>query len=163
MQDGDDFRRLMHDGDDYRVPELTRGLRSLGSLRGTPGDAHDLWFAPLLSARRSVEGVTDVEKQLEAMNAENLAVAMRDAISRIAVLHVREESPFRRAAEAVLEDAAADLFASLDRLDAAAKSLRESGAETRADRWRNWVVALREVYSQADRGWSMACEELVWQ
>ncbi len=153
----------MHDGDDFRVPELTRALRSLGSLRGTPGDAHDLWFAPLLRARRAVEGVTDVDQQLVAMNPDLLASGMRDAISKIAALHVQDDSPFRRAAEAVLEDAAADLFVALDGLGAAATSLNQSSAETRAKCWRQWVAALKEVYSRADRGWTMACEELVRQ
>ena len=153
----------MLDGELFRVPELTRGLRSFGSLRGTPGDAHDLWFAPLLSARRAVEGVTEVDRQLVAMRAEGLAAVMRDAIGKIAALHVEVESPFRRAAEAVLEDSAAELFASIERLRAAERMLRQGGAEERVELWQRWVAALREVYSEADRGWALACEELFSQ
>ncbi|MEQ1691144.1 MAG: hypothetical protein ABMA00_07665, partial [Gemmatimonas sp.] len=57
------------------MPELTRGLRALGSLRGTPGPAHDAWFAPLLSARRALEGVSDPLRQLSLMDATRLADA----------------------------------------------------------------------------------------
>ena len=51
------------------MPELTRGLKSLGSSRGTPVAAHDRWFAPLLAARRAVEGVSDPARQVMLLDA----------------------------------------------------------------------------------------------
>ncbi|MEO7359282.1 MAG: hypothetical protein ABI120_03065, partial [Gemmatimonadaceae bacterium] len=66
------------------VPELTRGLRALGSLRGTPGPAHDRWFAPLLAARRAVAGISDAERQVALVDAAVIAQQLRRVMSDIA-------------------------------------------------------------------------------
>jgi hypothetical protein len=142
------------------MPELTRGLRSFGSLRGAPGAAHDAWFAPLLAARRAVHGVSDPDRQVELMDAGNLARAMTAAMSEIAAITVPGDPAAQRGIEAALEEAAEGLFASLERLEVAASALRGSAGDSKIADWRRWVGVLREVYAAADEAWGKAAEEL---
>lgn len=142
------------------MPELTRGLRSLGSLRGAPGAAHDAWFAPLLAARRSVEGVSDPQRQLALLDAGALARGMETAMGEIAALVRPEHAASQRAIEAAIEEAAEPLVVALDRLAVAGDTLRGSAPDTVLVDWRRWVGALREVYAEADDAWGRARLEL---
>jgi len=142
------------------MPELTRGLRSLGSLRGAPGAAHDAWFAPLLAARRAVHGVSDPDRQLELMDAGNIARAMTAAMGEIAVLAVPHDAAAQRGIEAALEEEAEGMFAALERMNVAANALRGSAGDTKIADWRRWVGVVREVYAAADDAWGRAREEL---
>lgn len=142
------------------MPELTRGLRSLGSLRGAPGPAHDAWFAPLLAARRSVEGVSDPQRQLALLDAGALARGMEAAMGEIAALVRPGNAAAQRAIEAAIEEAAEPLVVALDRLAGAGDRLRGSSPDTVLVDWRRWVGALREVYAAADEAWGRARGEL---
>ncbi|MEO7521020.1 MAG: hypothetical protein ABIW79_04315 [Gemmatimonas sp.] len=142
------------------VPELTRGLRVFGSVRGAPGAVHDAWFAPLLAARRTVEGECNVDKQLAAMDASRLSRAMHEAMNEIAVLAAPGDPPTQRAVEAAIEEEAEDMFAMLQRLSLAAERLTQAGVETRIADWRRWVRALGDVYGAADEAWGRVQQEL---
>lgn len=142
------------------MPELTRGLRSMGSRRGMPGAAHDAWFAPLLAARRAVEGVSDPDRQLAVMDAAAIARAMERAIGEIAALNKPGDIAAQRAIEAALEEEAEDLFVALHRLALAADRLRGSAADSKLADWRLWVSTLRDVYAVADESWGRARGEL---
>lgn len=138
------------------MPELTRGLRSLGSRRGTPGAAHDAWFAPLLSARRAVEGVSDPLRQVELLDAARLSQTITRVIAELAAIRAPTDPAMQRAIEAALEEDAEPLFAALDRMGVAADALRGSALDSRLADWRRWVEMLRRVFAAADESWGRA-------
>lgn len=142
------------------VPELTRGLRALGSLRGTPGASHDAWFAPLLTARRAVEGVSDPLRQVELFDAAELSTSMTRVISELAAIQAPTEAPAQRAIEAVLEEAAAPMFVALTRMALAADVLRGGAPDTRLADWRRWTEAMQEVFVATDESWRVGADVL---
>ena len=135
------------------VPELTRGLRALGSLRGTPGPAHDRWFAPLLAARRAVAGISDAERQVALVAAAVIAQQLRRVMSDIAKELAPTHAAMQRALDAALNEESESVFAALERLALAADVLRVSALDTRLHDWRRWMNALREVFVAADQSW----------
>ena len=135
------------------VPELTRGLRALGSLRGTPGPAHDRWFAPLLAARRAVAGISDAQRQVALVDAAVIAQQLRRVMSDMAKELAPTHPAMQRALDAALQEESEPVFASLERLALAADVLRVSPLDTRLHDWRRWMNALREVFVAADQSW----------
>lgn len=142
------------------MPELTRGLRALGSLRGSPGTSHDAWFAPLLSARRAVEGVSDPLRQLTLFDAGRLRETMSRVIAELAAIRAPTDQATQRAIEASLEEDAEPLFQALTRLALAADALRGGDLDTRLADWRTWVSAIRLVFAAADESWERGREVL---
>ena len=135
------------------MPELTRGLRALGSLRGSPGAAHDAWFAPFMAARRSAEGVSDPLRQVELIDATRMARSLQLMIAELAAIRAPTDAPMQRAIEAVLEEEAEPLSAAITRMGIAADALRGSATDTRLLDWRRWVETLRLVFVAADEAW----------
>jgi hypothetical protein len=142
------------------MPEVTRGLRSLGSRRGAPGAAHDAWFAPLLAARRTVEGVTDARRQSALIDAGQLGRAMERAMSELAALTAPGDAARQRAIEAALEEESEGMFVALARMALAADALSGSASDSLFADWRRWVTALREVFVAADEAWGRCSREL---
>lgn len=142
------------------MPELTRGLRSLGSLRGFPGAAHDVWFAPLIAARSRVEGVSDPQRQLALLDAASLSAAMERAIQELAALTAPGDLAQQRAIEAALEEESHDMRVALTRLALAADTLRGAASDTLLIDWRQWVAALGAVFSTADDAWGRCSTQL---
>lgn len=136
-----------------RVPELTRGLRALGSVRGEPGNAHDRWFAPLLAARRAVAGISDAERQVALIDAAQIASQLRKVMTEIAKEQAPAQPAMQRAIEAALHEDSEATFDALERLAFAADVLRVSPLDTRLADWRRWMTALREVFIAADQSW----------
>jgi hypothetical protein len=141
------------------IPELTRGLKSLGSARGTPAAAHDRWFAPLLTARRSVEGVSDPTRQVMLLDAGVLAGECTRAIADIAEA-ASSGAAEQRAIEAALEEAAGPVFDAIDMMGVAGEALRGGALDTRIADWRCWVDTVRAVYAAADDAWPAFAAEL---
>lgn len=137
----------------HAMPEVTRGLRSLGSLRGSPGASHDRWFAPLLTSRRAVVGVVDPLRQIGAFDAPQLRAEFERAIAEIAAVNAPEGGAHLRALEAAMEEEAEDVYAAIARLGEQADRVRESPADTRLLEWRRWVEQLRTVFTVADERW----------
>lgn len=135
------------------VPELTRGLRSLGSMRGTPGPAHDRWFTPLLAARRAVAGITDAERQVAVVDAATIAKQLSQIMTDIAAELAPTHPAMQRAIAAALHEETEPTFEALTRLALAADVLRASALDTRLQDWRRWMSALREVFVVADQCW----------
>jgi hypothetical protein len=135
------------------VPELTRGLRSMGSLRGSPGAEHDRWFAPLLAARRAVAGISDAERQVALVDAAVIAQQLQRAMTDIARELSPTHAPMQRAIDAALQEESEPVFEALERLALAADVLRTSAMDTRLIDWRRWMNALREVFVAADQAW----------
>ncbi|MCC6242378.1 MAG: hypothetical protein IT353_06030 [Gemmatimonadaceae bacterium] len=156
---GDDALRLLGAQLQSRacaVPELTRGLRTLGSRRAVIGNAHDAWFAPLMSARRAIDGVSDPLRQVTLVDAANLSRAMTTVISQLAAIEAPTDVAAQRAIEAILEEAAEPMFEAMTSLALAADILRASELDTRFADWRRWIDALRAVFVAADDSWVTA-------
>jgi hypothetical protein len=135
------------------VPELTRGLRSLGSLRGAPGPEHDRWFAPLLAARRTVAGISDAERQVALVDAAVIAQQLNRVIMQLSQEMAPSQPAMQRAIDAALQEESEPVFEALERLALAADVLRVSTLDTRLVDWRRWMNALREVFVAADSAW----------
>lgn len=137
----------------FAMPELTRGLRSLGSLRGSPGAAHDAWFASFMQARRSAEGVSDPLRQVELIDAQRLARGVGLTIAELAAIRAPTDAPMQRAIEAVLEEEAEPLGVAIARMSIAADALRGGAVDTRLLDWRRWVETLKQAFVAADDAW----------
>lgn len=135
------------------VPELTRGLRAMGSLRGAQAAAHDRWFAPLLAARRAVAGISDAERQVALVDAPTIAQQLYRVMSDLSKDQAANHPAMQRAIEAALQEESERVFIALDRLALAADVLRTSPLDTRLADWRRWMHALREVFVAADQSW----------
>lgn len=134
--------------------ELTLGLRALGSHRRGGGDElQRRYFEPLLSARRRLDRASDPAAQLAALDAHALLKGYHELAHRIAENSAGEAASDRRALEAQIDDALAPLVASLDALDAAARTLRDAPPESMIARWRDWAALARGVFAAADRCW----------
>jgi hypothetical protein len=142
------------------MPELTRGLRSLGSLRGTPGASHDAWFAPLLSVRRAVEGVSDPLRQLALIDASQLAESMTSVMAQLAAVAAPTDAPTQRSIEAMLEEEAEPVFTALASMAVAGDALRGGALDTRLADWRRWVETVRAVFVAVDEAWT-ACARVL--
>jgi hypothetical protein len=155
-----------------RLPEFTRGLRMLGSVRAADGRrapvradgdgplrrAHDRWFAPLLEARRTVHGVSDPQRQVALLPGATLRDDMLRAAADIARMVAPHDAAEQRAVEAAIEDEAAPLFVALAHLALAADAVQGGASDTRFADWRRWVETVRRAYAEADDAWSGIAE-----
>lgn len=140
-------------GDPFAIPEVTRGLRSFAAPSAL-GGAHDLFFAPLLDARRGANVALKWPQRLQAFDAERLDATLHMTLQSFAAEQYPASAPDRRALAARLEDACGDLFHALTALGAAATGVRAAPADdVRVEAWTLWILALRRVFSAADRGW----------
>jgi hypothetical protein len=142
------------------MPELTRGLKALGSSRGTPTEAHDRWFSPLLAARRSVEGVSDPVRQVALLDPRLLTAALVRAIAEIAAVKAPGDVAEQRAIEAALEEEADTVFTAIDMMAMAGDVVLGGALDTRIADWRQWVDMVRAVYAAADEAWASMSVEL---
>jgi len=142
------------------MPELTRGLKSLGASRGMPVAAHDRWFAPLLAARRSVEGVSDPARQVLLLDPATLTKDIERAIAEIAATKAPGHPAEQRAVEAALEEEAAPVFRAIESMGLAGDAVRGGALDTRITDWRQWVETVRGVFAAADDAWTGIAAEL---
>ena len=142
------------------MPELTRGLKSLGASRGMPVAAHDRWFAPLLAARRSVEGVSDPARQVLLLDPATLTKDIERAIAEIAATTAPGDPAEQRAVEAALEEEAATVFRAIESMGLAGDAVRGGALDTRIADWRQWVETVRGVFAAADDAWAGIAAEL---
>lgn len=135
------------------LPELTVGLRGLGSRHGGDAVLQARFFAPLLAARRRLEDQQDPSWRLAAFDADEL----RDRTTQVLRELIAERCPpspaARRSMEARAIDEAEGLHAALLALGAAADALRTGEDAARFGLWRTWASRARDVFVQADRCW----------
>lgn len=145
-----------------RMPELTRGLRHLGAVRGsaTMQAAHDRWFAPLLAARRAVADVTDPTRQVALMDAAKLTDEFARAIDELAAQAAPSDAAERRALEAAMEDETDSVFSALARMRIAGDSVVHGAEDTRLSDWRRWVSTVRLMFAETDDAWLGIAETL---
>ena len=138
-----------------RVPELLRGVRHFGALEASPRiqAAHDRWFAPLLTARRALEGVSDPQRQLALCDADTMALGMHQSCAFLAAQAEPAGGARQRALAAELEEAAREALAAIASMALAADALRRGDDETRFADWRRWISALERVARAVEAGW----------
>lgn len=135
------------------VPELTRSLRGLGSAKASPGEEHDRYFGPLLTARREAEAASSPDRARAAFEAVPLRAAMLQRLKEMAAERHPSEPPERRALEAELFEVAEPLVAALGVLERAQDALAASDDAERYARWRAWASALKAAFESADEAW----------
>ena len=142
------------------LAEQTLALRAFGSPRAGAGAEHDRFFAPLLDARRGAERAGSALERVAAFDAPVMTRRLGDALAAFAAERFPESPPDRRALEAELRDLVEPVFARLASLDAAGRAVREGGDDVRFARWRDWAVAVRELFAAADAAWLAAVPAL---
>lgn len=135
------------------LPELTRGLRALGSPRAGPGTEHDRFFKPLLEARRGAARASRAEGVRLAFDAASIRAAFVRRLRDMAHDRQPHDPPERRALEAEAVDAAAPLFLAIADLEETQKALDAAVELDRFARWREWTHALQHVFERADDAW----------
>ena len=136
------------------LPELTRGLRALGSVR-QGGPSQTLFFGPLLDARRRAAGARSAPARVRAFNARDLATALERAVERIVADWPDDRGAARRALRAELTHRLDPYAQALRLLGDRAAPLLDASAADAADvhAWRAWTTQLSNVFSAADRCW----------
>lgn len=140
------------------IPELTRGLRALGSAR-QGASLHDaamlqaVFFRPLLEARRQAADARDVEGRVAAFEAIALARQLDRVVERIVGEWPDARASARRAVRAQLQERVAGYSRALTELGRAADALRSSDEDAQLARWRAWTTQLAVVFESADRCW----------
>lgn len=135
------------------IPELTRGLRSLGSHLAAPTAEHERFFAPLLDARRRAERSTEPRSRLAAFDAPILRDALEETLAAFALARSGGRPPERRALHAWLTEAAEPLDRGLEALEQLGERVRRAGADDLIARWREWAAGLEAVFVAADQSW----------
>jgi hypothetical protein len=141
-------------------PELTLRLRALGSGRANPGSDHDLFFGPLLAARRTAAGQRNPLDHVAAFEAAALAAALDRTLAGFAAARFPESPADRRALGAELDEMTEGLTASFAALGAAAREVLAGADDARFVRWRAWAAAVQRVFDEADRAWIAALPAL---
>ncbi|HYC49511.1 MAG TPA: hypothetical protein VEB19_00255 [Gemmatimonadaceae bacterium] len=142
-------------GVDYgELPELTRTLRALGSAR-RGGTSQELFFTPLLEARKRAEGARTAEAKIRAFDASDLRRALEKAVERIIADWPDDRPSIRRALRAELSHRVQSYNDALSSLSARAAEASHASDETRLAAWRAWTTQLTLVFDVADRTWMM--------
>ena len=144
------------------VPEFTRGLRAFASVRGAAGSDHDVFFGPLLAARRAVHDATTTAARVSAVVptalVEQLA-AGRGELARRRFSSEREAGD-RRALMVELEELEAPVDAALRRVGHAADAWKTSPRSASLRAWREWCAAFTAAWEAADTAWLAALPAL---
>jgi hypothetical protein len=142
---------------DPLLPELTLGLRALGTRRGRPEAEHDRFFGPLLVALGAARRSHDVAVRLAALDAAKVAGELGAVVHGFAVERFPRRPAHQRALEAELGDLAAPVFDALAQLGMAAEAIARAPADGGDDavrqRWGVWAEACRGVFVAADHAW----------
>lgn len=136
------------------LPELTRGLRALGSAR-QGGASQTLFFGPLIEARRRAADARTPQARVRAFNARELTTALERAVTRIVSDWPDERGAVRRALRAELMHRLDPYTRALEALGHRAAPLADAVDASSADvqAWRAWTTQLTAVFATADRCW----------
>ncbi len=135
------------------MPEFTRALRGMISVRGIGRAEHDGVFGPLLAARTAAEQSASPRVRIAAFDAERLRRGWTDAIDAMAAARITKAGPDRRALAARLSEHAAPALDALAAVERAAARAKESGDTPTAESWGAWIAAVQAVFDAADQFW----------
>jgi hypothetical protein len=135
------------------LPELTRGLRALGSARHDARALQTVFFQPLMDARRKAADAREADAKVKAFDGKELARQLDRIIERIIGDWPDARPSARRAVRAQLQERVAPYADALAELDDRAAELRESNEGNRLTAWRAWTSQLAAVFTCADRSW----------
>ena len=135
------------------VPELTRGLRALGSSRRGGGSLQSQFFMPLVEARKRAAEARSAQACVRAFDAAELTRALDRAIEKIVAGWPDERPSVRRAMRAELAERVSDYTLALATLSDRAGSALAAEDSTRLEAWRGWTVQLAATFDAADRSW----------
>ena len=135
------------------LPELTRGLRALGSSRHDARALQSVFFQPLVEARRRAADARDADAKVKAFDARELGRQLERIVDRIVTEWQDPRAPARRAVRAQLAERVAPYTDSLAELESRAAELRNADEGDRLTAWRAWTAQLAAVFSCADRSW----------
>ena len=139
---------------DYgELPELTRGLRALGSSRHDARALQSVFFQPLVEARRRAADARDADAKVKAFDARELGRQLERIVDRIVTEWQDPRASARRAVRAQLAERVAPYADSLTELESRAAELRNADEGDRLTAWRAWTAQLAAVFSCADRSW----------
>lgn len=142
------------------LPEVTRGMRTLGTTRGGAAALQSRFFGPLLVARRRLQEPDALERRVMQFDTEALSQRLHASITEIAAERHAENAPRRRSLEAHLEEALEPLTVQLAALREATEALHQVEAGARFVEWRLWTRRLRRVFLEADRAWAQMVRQL---
>lgn len=135
------------------MPELARSLRAMGGTVGGNPAAQDRWFAPLLTMRRTLVGVSDPLRQVALLDVDRVRDELARALEELAAQRVGGDLPCTRALEAMLEEQTEGVRAALARVALAGATLEGSAPDSRLADWRQWVSEVRALFRSADDAW----------
>ncbi|HEU4995420.1 MAG TPA: hypothetical protein VFT29_11405 [Gemmatimonadaceae bacterium] len=135
------------------LPEVTRGLRALGSPRRSSGAFQSQFFMPLVEARKKAADARDPQACLRAFNPDELARAMERAIDRIVSGWPDTRASVRRALRAELTERVSNYLSALEVLSQRAAAALGANEESRLETWRAWTIQLAATFDAADRSW----------
>ena len=141
------------------LPELTRGLRALGSSRGG-GSLQSQFFHPLIDARRRAADARTPAARVAAFDSGDLTRALSRTIDRIIGDWPDKRDSVRRAMRAELQERIAPYSGALAVLAERAPMALASDEASRLESWRAWTAQLAATFVAADRAW-MALRSVV--
>ena len=142
------------------LPEVTRGMRSLGTARGGSAALQARFFGPLLAARRRLQEPDALERRVTQFDPLALTQRLNVTIGELATERHPNDAPRRRSVHAHLEEAVEPLQAQLAALTEATAGVYAAAAGRRFVEWRLWTQRLRRVFLEADRAWSRIVQQL---
>ena len=136
------------------LPEMARGLRTLGTNRGGPAELQKKFFGPLLIARRQLAEPEAIDWRVARFDGTSLRERLKAVLMEIARERYPDQAPHRRALEAHLLEAAEPLLAQLSAVDGAATLVRTGADGTRFIAWRRWAHEVQSAFRESDRTWA---------
>jgi hypothetical protein len=135
------------------LPELTRGLRALGSARHDARALQNVFFQPLVDALRRAADARDADGKMKAFETRELSRQLDRVLERIVSEWPDVRASARRAVRAQLIERVGPYADALDSLAVRAAELRDADEGERLTAWRSWAAQLVTVFACADRSW----------
>lgn len=133
------------------VPEMARGLRSLGRSKSGDPQHQQRFVAPLLAARRRLLARDSVERRAAAFDARGVSQRLQQVAVELAQASYPVDGALRRAQEALLEEALEGTLSALAALQDQTTVVMECPDGRRLAEWRVWLVLLRRVFVESER------------
>ena len=150
-----DERRAREPGEvEYgELPELTRGLRALGSARRGGTALQAAFFLPLVEGRRRAAESRSAVACLRAFDAAELARSLDRCLDRVLAEWPDDRPAAKRALRARLLERVGDYAAAIHVLGERSADVLAAPGDEQRDAWRRWTLQLAATFAAADRCW----------